>query len=271
MRREPLAFIAAHPDDEVLGAGAQLVRDPPPLIVHVTDGAPRDPRDARERGFLSREAYAEARAQEAREALALAGIGAERIVSLGVVDQEAALSLAPLARRLARLLGELQVQTVFTHPYEGGHPDHDATAFVVHAACALLARERGEEAIPHVFEFTSYHASGGGLATGVFLAPNRAATPASAPDGDVVVELSAAAREAKTRMLASFRSQWSMVALFPVHAERFRRAPYYRFTVSPHPSPLHYERLGWGWTAERWRALAAAALDQLGLPQGEPL
>ena len=51
--REPtelrVAVVAAHPDDETIGAGASLGLLRTPVLVHVTDGAPRSGHDARAR------------------------------------------------------------------------------------------------------------------------------------------------------------------------------------------------------------------------------
>jgi len=47
--------------------------------------------------------------------------------------------------------------------------------------------------------------------------------------------------------------------------ERFRAAPVYDFTQAPHPGKLFYENFDWGMTGERWRDLAAEALNELGM------
>ncbi len=39
---ERVMIVVAHPDDETIGLGAQLRRFEDALLVHVTDGAPRD-------------------------------------------------------------------------------------------------------------------------------------------------------------------------------------------------------------------------------------
>ena len=54
-------IVVAHPDDETIGLGAQLGRFEDALLVHLTDGAPRDGEDARNYGFASVADYAAAR------------------------------------------------------------------------------------------------------------------------------------------------------------------------------------------------------------------
>jgi N-acetylglucosamine malate deacetylase 2 len=42
-----VAIVAAHPDDDIIGAGATIAAmKPAPWIVYVTDGAPSNMRDA---------------------------------------------------------------------------------------------------------------------------------------------------------------------------------------------------------------------------------
>src|SRR5690242_10819274 len=95
-----IALVAAHPDDEVLGAGGRLAELGAVTLVHVTDGAPRDMRDARSAGFDTREAYALARRTELDRALVAAHATLERRVMLGVADQETPFRLAALVREL---------------------------------------------------------------------------------------------------------------------------------------------------------------------------
>src|SRR6185503_10469386 len=82
-------LVVAHPDDDVLGAGALLARLPGARIVYVTDGAPRDGHDARAYGFATAADYAAARRCEALAALAIADVPPHQTVWLDVADQEA--------------------------------------------------------------------------------------------------------------------------------------------------------------------------------------
>ncbi len=247
----PVVLIAAHPDDETIGAAGLLADMQDAYVVHITDGSPRNLSDARAAGFQTREEYARARRQELMAALEVAGIAPERTATLEVPDQEASLNLAFVSMWIAALLRDLHPAIVLTHPYEGGHPDHDATAFAVHAACARLATP------PGVFEFTSYHARDNGIETGCFL-----------QNGDGVEEsrLTGDSRERKQRMVDCFTTQLHLLRQFPIDVERYRQAPVYDFTEPPHQGKLFYENFSWGVDGELWRRLAKQAARALGTP-----
>lgn len=249
---EKIMIVAAHPDDETIGIGAQLCRFEDVLLVHVTDGAPRDGRDAARYGFATTADYGAARRTELANALAAGGASKARILVFEIPDQEACRELAALARRIADLLISEAPRVVITHPYEGGHPDHDAAAFAVHAACHLLPR--GEA--PAIVEMALYHRGGGGLVRGDFLPADRPAT---------LLMLDARDGIRKQRMIDAFATQRWLLAAFPLDCERLRSAPKYDFRQPPHPGALHYETLGWDITGTRWRRYAAVALDRLGL------
>jgi N-acetylglucosamine malate deacetylase 2 len=247
--------VVAHPDDEVVGAGMRLPRLQRITLVHVTDGAPRNMRDAQGAGFETREAYARARRNELAAALALAGIDRRQALELSFVDQEASLNLVDLALSITELLQDTGPELVLTHPYEGGHPDHDATAFAVRAACRRL-EERGIQP-PTLVELTSYHDRGGRLAVFEFL-----------PHSDcevTTVFLSERERDLKRQMVECYKTQQQVLRAFPIELERFRPAPPYDFTRPPHTGRLYYEHFDWGMTGDRWRSLASQALRVLGL------
>jgi LmbE family N-acetylglucosaminyl deacetylase len=248
-----VAVIVAHPDDEAIGAGSVLRDFPDVTVVHVTDGAPNDEGYAQTKGFVSREEYARARRAEVVAALDVIGIPPSRIRGLGFVDGEASWHLVELCHKVADLLDDLQPDVVLTHPYEGGHSDHDSTAFAVHLAAGILQRE-GLPA-PIILELTSYHNYQGKRRLFDFL-PTWGAPVKT-------VQLSPEDREIKRQMFELFTSQLALLKTFPIEVERFRQAPRYLFTVPPHEGQLDYERLCKKMTGTEWRANAERALQLL--------
>lgn len=247
--------IAAHPDDEIIGVGARLARWPGARIVHVTDGAPRDMRDAAALGIVRREDYASLRRAERRHALDLAGIGAAHTHDLAYIDNEGADHLIDLTADIFALLRALAPDVVITHPYEGGHPDHDATAFATHAALELLRRNGRPR--PVLVEMASYHLGEKGIVDGRFL-------PASTRD-DVRTPLDERSRALKERMLACHASQTKVLFHFACETEPIRLAPAYDFGSPPHEGRLLYEHFGWFANGAQWRARAREARYALGL------
>jgi LmbE family N-acetylglucosaminyl deacetylase len=245
--------VVAHPDDEAIGAAGLLAGLPDAVVAHVTDGAPRDERYARSKGFQTREEYARARRREVANALSHVGITPERCRGLGYVDGEASLQLLELVFDVAELIDEVRPNIVLTHPYEGGHSDHDATAFAVHLASGILRRDRVPA--PVVFELTSYHNFSGTRRVQSFL-PFVGAEQAT-------ITLTEAEKNLKKRMYEEFVSQKQVLERFPIGIERFRPAPRYLFTKPPHEGQLDYERFCTLITGAQWRQNAGKALDAL--------
>ena len=241
-------IVAAHPDDEVLGAGIWIHRHPGTSvhIVHITDGSPRNTRTARDLGFRDRKSYARARRRELADALSLAGVPSARCTQLTFVDQEAYLHLPEMIDEVDALIARLRPDQVFSPAYEGGHPDHDAAALVV---AAVRARK---ESFAH-WEFPLYHSGPRGrMITGTFV------------DGgsrrESVVSFTREERLLKLRMLDCFPTQRGILSRFKVNGERMRRARKYDFSKPPHAGPLLYERWGWKITGEDWRGYAVEVL-----------
>ncbi len=245
-----IVVVLAHPDDEVLGCGILLSRHRDALVIHVTDGAPRRRADAARLGFASPDAYAAARRSELEAAMALAGIGPDQLLGLGIFDQAASQDLVAITYRLVPLLRGASV--VLTHAYEGGHPDHDATAFAVHAAGRLL----GDEA-PQVVEMPFYRASPDDWLRQDF-------APARGVGQEITLVLSEEERRLKRRMYEAHASQAEVLSGFPIGVELFRRARPYDFGALPNDGLVLYERYGWGLTGEGWLDQVVAAQAELG-------
>ena len=252
--RTRVLFVVAHSDDEVIGAGGSLLsRFEHCQVVHVTDGAPANMLAAQHAGFKTRYEYAHARREEAASALSLAGICESQIIELGVTDQQLSYQMPSVARRLSKLLSQIEPDVVITQPYEGGHPDHDATAFAVHLARRLLHDDK--TTAPEIFEMTSYHRRDERVVYSEFL-PRTTSVP-------VTFALEQHEKSLKQKMFECFHTQREVLCWFPIEVERFRKAPPYNFTRPPHAGKLHYDYFDWGVTGEKWLRLAREALGVL--------
>jgi N-acetylglucosamine malate deacetylase 2 len=243
----PVVMVVAHPDNAILGLGSRmpLMRDL--TVIHLTDGAPRDMRDARREGYERWQDYAAARRDELDRALAAAGAGHARTLCHGHPDQE---SVRHLGQIVARLADELRgAGAVVTHPYEHGHPDHDTAALGVALAC----RRMGPDA-PRRFEFASYHLRGGDIVLGAFWSdPARPEVELRLTEDDLA---------RKRAAMACFRTQKALGGRFPLTPERLREAPDYDFSVPAPPGAPVYERWGIDMTLAEWRRHADAALSR---------
>jgi len=240
--------IAAHPDDETIGASLVLSRLPQTEIVYLTDGAPRDCNLWSPDAKGSREDYAGLRRRETENALAHVGVGAQQITWLGGEDQETIFKPTELMTKLVEILQTSGPEILVTHPYEGGHPDHDTSALVVKMALASAPSNS------LLIEMTSYHAGGGGCVTGEFLNPDA---------NEIVCELTPDDCARKRRMMEAHSSQRAVLVGFGINRERFRPAPTYDFTKPPHMGRLWYEHMAWPMTGACWRSLARAAIRDM--------
>lgn len=244
-------LVFAHPDDETIAVGARIARLKDAHFILVTDGAPRNPADSRMHGFASWEDYRDTRARELTAMLRLAGVSQMSRESFDCPDQESAFHLPQLTRRLAQRIHAIKPEFVLTHPYEGGHPDHDACAFAVHHACALADGDP-----PVILEAAFYHAGPDVLESEAFL-------PQPSPTPEIVRVLSPREQSRKRERMDCFVTQRITLAQFPCAAERYRIAPHYDFSRPPHPGPTLYDHFPWGLTSGRFCRLAVEANREL--------
>lgn len=131
--RSPVLAIVAHPDDEVIPAGAMLAwhrdQDHPVTVLHVTDGAQGDP-DGRFGDIR------ETRRREGREALARLGVTDVR--SLGFSDGELPENLDALHDPITAAIREIQPKTLYSFFFTEAHRDHRAVAHAVARAADAL-------------------------------------------------------------------------------------------------------------------------------------
>lgn len=244
--------VVAHSDDETAGASKLLADHAGELLIlHATDSAPMNLDYARRSGYESREEYRTARRNELLAAMALAKIRAPQCLEteLPVADLDAGRNIGIIARAIAEVLGRhSEVDCLYTHAYEGGHPDHDAVALAARLAVDACRRPVA------LLEFPEYHAASGSLTAGVLI-------PRPDTEGTKFA-LTPSEQSRKKQMLACFVSQRRILDSFPLEMEWLRLAPRYDFSAPPHPGTLYYETRPMGWTGEGWRQLACEALNQ---------
>ena len=189
--------------------------------------------------------YARLRRSEFEKAIETAGAKPGRKLCFWCPDQQAHRHIVKHAFRLVRLFARLRPDYVLTHPYEGGHPDHDAVAASVHLAQFLFRKQHG--AAPVIIEFASYHNSCFGMETECFL-----------PHSSAIVQ-----QAEKQSLFDCYASQRFVLMNFPRKNEPLRLAPCYDFTKPPHAGKLLYEGFGWNITGKEWRRVTRRALRQV--------
>lgn len=135
-RTGPVALVLAHRHDDLIGIGPRRSSDSGPLLqVLATTGNAEDCQAAIARAGASPRAASRLRLPFAHDSLA------HRLDELTCV--------------LEAMLQSVRPAVVITHPYEGGHPDHDAVSFAVWAAIARWPG--GRTPAPRRLEFGGYH------------------------------------------------------------------------------------------------------------------
>jgi LmbE family N-acetylglucosaminyl deacetylase len=253
------SVIVAHPADEVVGAGCLISKLVDVTVLHVTDGAPRNMQDAKAAGFNERSEYARARKEECLAALAIANVPGHRVIDLAVTDQCASSCLADLTKKITTFLQHSAADIVVTHAYEGGHPDHDATAFATHAALRLM-KQNGFKP-PVLFEMALHPSE-----------DFKAKLPDFLPSADretTTLLLDERAKELKRRMFECFETQRESLEVSPLGPEKFRQPTAYDFSAPPQDGKLHYENFRWAPSSGEWQSLACEALADLFPEAGE--
>lgn len=246
---KPVLVIVSHPDDETLGCAHLLLRQPAQChVLHTTTGAPAEERFWRQAGADSREEYAAVRREELLAAMDVFALPSGRLHLLPFGDRDLPRNLVPLVHQIRAHIEALAPGCIYTHAFEGGHPDHDSTRYAVGRALERMCREG--KPLPELREFTGYHARAGEFFSGVFLEDGGAAV-------DVPLTPEESAR--KQRALDCYCSQQRVIQRFALSPERWRTAMATDFRRRPHGGPLYYEIREMGYRFDEFAALTEAA------------
>jgi N-acetylglucosamine malate deacetylase 2 len=201
--------LAAHPDDENIACAGLLQRATSSLVVFAVDGAP--PHYGFEKQYGSLREFSDLRFREAARALAaLPHCCSWRRLTRGdgslFVDQHLFLELSEAFACLKAIAQEFSPDLIVSHAFEGGHLDHDA--------CHFLAKRVAHTLAVATLEFPLYWKPEDGSDVFQRFRDDRG--------DEFVLELSADELGVKRKMLAEYRSQGNITAVFQPELERFR-------------------------------------------------
>lgn len=239
-------FLFAHPDDDVLIAGAMRLLLDKGAEVHAA-------------WVTSGDYFGKGKRREAElvKATTILGLPESHRHLLRVPDLELLSLLSVAANRVADLLAGINPDVIFVTAFEGGHPDHDAANFLAYEGC----RRAGIR--PSMFEFPLYNGTGpwnhwwwriNGF-------------PPGGPDV-LYIPLDENAIRCKYRMMRAYSSQWMYMiparlacprAGLSRFGEPYRSCPPDRdHAEPPHPGKLNYERWFCAWMKTRFSDFSRA-------------
>lgn len=235
--------VAAHCDDESIGAASWLLRAPAAVVI-LTDGTPKNPAWFGRGHRWNAALYRQVRRRECRSALTAFGVPASRLLQGGIPDQELGRRLGDGLRLLQAAARRFRPEVIVAPAYEGGHPDHDAANFLV----AWLRRERLAPTVRHWWEYALYTSRDGQIAIHHL--------PAGA--GRRQAHLRVEQEQQRRRAVAAYRSQAQTLGGMVRFRECWRPLREHDYSRPPLPCPPVYEQWGMPWTAPE---LCRAFLD----------
>jgi len=225
--------IAAHPDDEVLGLGLTLIKHrnhgDSVTVVFTTNGAGGNWKES----STVKRAVSAVRFDEACAALAVIGIDPAGIVCLGFPDGGLHRYIPEASADIATLIRVIAPRRTYVHAIEGGHLDHDITAFIVQEVSARLP-------IEPVFEWAEYNSE---APAGRPISDARFASDPYVPDFQCApTPFDQSEFASKQEMLAKYASQAVSIRYYPFCSEILRKAR----PVHLLPRLAHFTRLSQG-------------------------
>jgi LmbE family N-acetylglucosaminyl deacetylase len=229
MFADRVLILAPHPDDEVVGCAAAIMRaralGARVFVAFLTQGVP-DVSGLWPWEWRRRDAMVARRMREAEAAAEW--LGFEIAAALPLPSRALKDHVASVLKIVRPLLGAMSIDFVWAPAYEGGHQDHDTASFI---ASGLARTSR----IP-IFEFSEYNFAGGRVRSQAAAIPNGT---------ELLLHLDASERAIKRAALAKYRSQEKNLGYVRIDRECFRPLPAYDYALPPHPGRAFYQRFQW--------------------------
>ena len=227
MFAQRILVLAPHPDDEVVGAGAAIMRaraaGSEVYVAYLSDGVP-----AAELmwpwAVKHRPERVAVRLEEAAQVAQ--ALGLRKVCARKIATRSLRFNLQSTLLGIRKCIHERAIETVWVPAYEGGHQDHDAANFLA-SYLALHTR---------VWEFAEYNFVGARVRTNTFV---------SNTDAVCELHLSTLEQAHKRELLARYRSERGNLSYVGTRVERFRPLARYDYSTPPHSGRTFYQRFQW--------------------------
>ena len=222
-----ILVLIPHPDDEVVGCGAAILRaqrhGSRVFGLYLSNGVPAPENDwpwrrGRHGARVTRR-WQEADAVRARLGMVEAG-------RLDAPTRTLRRRMTEARTAIDRALAETHAETIWCPAFEGAHQDHDAASAL--ASCFAVR-------VP-VWEFAEYNNAGGRTHAQEF--PARCG-------GEIVLDLGSSERKTKRELLRAYASEHGNLAHIGAARESFRPLPKYDYARPPHEGRVFYARYRW--------------------------
>jgi LmbE family N-acetylglucosaminyl deacetylase len=216
-------ILSPHPDDEVVGFAAQILRARSAgaelAVLHLTTGVP----EISALWPWERRNHAKRVARRRSEAVAAADLLGLKIA--GFLDIPTRRLKENLAQAKAAIEA-ISFDQLWVPAYEGGHQDHDVANFL-----GAGWRDRRE-----VFESPLYNFAKGTINSQRFITPGEA---------DWRISLSPEERRSKIQALGLYESEKNNLNYVECDSETGRILSVYDYHRPPHPGKCFYQRFQW--------------------------